>query len=167
MVIWIIGLSGAGKTTVAAKVAGMLKEKNLNAIHIDGDDMRFVWGDDLTHKMEDREKNSRRIQRLCTVLEKQGAVVVVSMLSIFQHHRDENRIIFSKYFELFLDYELDELKKRDNKNLYSRALEGSLTNVVGVDMPFQKPTGSDLVIDDPALSADSIARIVTDRWMEI
>ena len=139
MVIWIIGLPGSGKTTLAKE----LKKISTTTLHIDGDDMREIWGEDIGYEVNDRKKNSKRIQKLAALFEKQGFIVVVSIMSIFKEHREENRSLYEKYIEIFLDLELDILKTR--RKIYQDAISKKISNVVGVDIPYEKPNTSDIV----------------------
>ncbi len=138
MVIWIIGLPGSGKTTLARELQKLFP----NAIHIDGDDMREIWGEDIGYTINDRQKNSKRIQKLATLFEKQGFMVIVSIMSIFKEHREENRTLYKKYIEIFLDVDLDILKTR--RKIYQDAIDKKIGNVVGVDITYEKPDSFDV-----------------------
>ena len=161
MVTWIIGMSGAGKTTVATRLTTHLRKRH-PVIFLDGDILRDVWGDNLGHDIEGRRANAKRISQLCRVLDHQGFHVVAAVLSIFPDWQRWNRENFHRYFEVFLDVPFDVLKIRDPKGLYRRALSGEIKNVVGVDIPFPRPPHPDLVIDnseelsDPGILADRI-----------
>jgi len=136
MVIWIIGLSAAGKTTVGSLLAQRLRQDRGNVVFLDGDQMRAVWGDDLGHGIDARRVNADRICRLYRALDRQGLHVVTSILSLFPESRAWNRAHLSRYFEVYLDVPMDELKRRDTKGLYgSCGTEGA--NVVGVDIPWE------------------------------
>lgn len=139
MVIWIIGLPGSGKTTLAKE----LKNTSQSILHIDGDDMREIWGDDIGYSLNDREKNSKRIQKLAALFEKQGFTVVVSIMSIFKKHREENKTLYNNYLEVFLDVDITILKNR--RKIYQDAIEKRINNVVGVDIPYEKPDTFDII----------------------
>lgn len=160
MIIWLIGLSGAGKTTVGVALTRLLKQQHKNLVYLDGDVLRDVWGDQLTHDVEGRRKNALRIERLCAMLDRQGIHAVAAVLSIFPEYRQRNRTEFSQYFEVFLDVPMSTLKARDTKVLYAKAERGELTDVVGVDIPFPRPANADLVLSgaDLSLSPDAMAQ---------
>lgn len=144
MVIWIIGLPGSGKTTLAKQFQ---KEYSfLKILHLDGDDMRTVWGEDIGYTLKDRERNSLRIQKLAKIFEQQGFIVVVSIMSIFEEHRRKNRSYYDRYLEVFLDVPLNVLKKR--RHLYNDAIEKKIKNVVGIDISYEKPQTSDIIFDN-------------------
>ncbi|RXJ77282.1 adenylyl-sulfate kinase [Arcobacter sp. F155] len=147
MVIWIIGLPGSGKTTLAKKL--QKEDSSLKILHIDGDDMRTIWGEDIGYTLEDRKKNSLRIQKLSKIFEQQGFTVVVSIMSIFEEHRIENRSYYDKYLEVFLDVPINILKTR--RTIYQDAIEKKITNVVGIDIPYDKPKTSDIVFKNNTL----------------
>ena len=161
MVIWVIGMSGAGKTTIATRLADHFRKWH-PVVLLDGDILREVWGDRLGHDVEGRRANARRISQLCRMLDSQEIHVVAAVLSIFPEWQQWNRENFNKYFEVFVDVPMEILKARDKKDLYRRALSGEIENVVGVDIPFPRPPHPDLVIDnssdlaDPGVLADLI-----------
>ena len=148
MVIWIIGMSGAGKSAVAKFLYAEVKKKFAHTILLDGDLLREIWGDDLGHTIEGRKKNSDRICALCKALDVQGIHVICAVLSIFHAAQKWNRKNYSKYFEVYLEVPREELFKRDFKGLYKKALAGKLKNVVGVDIDFPTPHHPDLVIQN-------------------
>ncbi len=163
MVIWIIGLSGAGKTTIARRVHELWAETAINTVLVDGDEIRDIMRENDrpdAHELTGRRRNAERIFRMCRWLDRQNINVVCSILSIFPDLRDENRRELSKYFEVFIDVPMDELVRRDIKDIYAPALRGERTHVVGVDIPFPRPENPDLVIDNsrPGLDIDAVAR---------
>ena len=115
MVIWIIGLSGSGKTYLSKKIYKRITGKK---IHIDGDSVRKYLTYKLKYSINDREKNSIFITDLCKFLETEGFTVVCSILSIFRNHQKNNRLKFNNYFQIYLKTDLKVLKLRNNKNIY-------------------------------------------------
>ncbi len=170
MVIWLIGLAGAGKTTIGREVVALLKERKSNVVFIDGDDFRTIMGDDLGHTIAAREMNAGRISRLCKHLDSQGIDVVCSVLSIFHQWQRWNRSNFSRYFEVYIRVPFETVVARDPKGLYKRALAGEITDVVGVDIEFPPPEFPNLVIDNdgPLESLTEIARNIVDKvqWVK-
>jgi len=146
--IWLIGMSGAGKTTLARGLYDRLKPETRHLVMLDGDDFREMFGHDVDHSVEGRRKNAERISRTCKLLDKQGVHVIAAVLSIFPEWQAWNRDNFGTYFEIFLDLPLRTLKARDTKNLYAGAEAGRITDVVGVDIPFPRPAKPDLTIDE-------------------
>ena len=139
MVIWIIGMSGSGKSFLAKK----LHKRIDNSILVDGDEIRKKFTYDLGYSKKDREKNSKFIQNLCKFLEDQNVTVICSILSIFPSHQKKNRKIFKKYFQIFINSNLDKLKFKSKNRVYKLK-----RNVVGLDINFPKPYKNDLVIEN-------------------
>ncbi len=146
MVIWLIGLAGAGKTSIGRALHGLIKGIDPATVLLDGDHVREIMGGDLGHSLEDRRQNGWRICRMCSYFDKQGINVVCATLSQFHEQQKWNRETFSRYFEVFVDAPMDVLIARDQKGLYSGALAGTVKNVVGIDMPFPPPVAADLVV---------------------
>lgn len=167
MVIWLVGLSGAGKTTIGKYVYKLLKKESSNTVMVDGDDIRAIFKHDRgpdAYTIEGRRKNADRICEICAWLDRQGINVVCSILSIFEESRRWNRQTYSRYFEIYISVSMDTLLERNRKNLYTDALQGKIENVVGVDIPFSPPEKPDYVLDNNdnidfnAVAADILAR---------
>jgi cytidine diphosphoramidate kinase len=154
MVIWLIGLSGAGKTTIGREVHALLRRNGSKVVLLDGDAFREVMGDDLGHGLDDRRRNAGRICRLCKLLDEQQIDVVCCILSIFEESREWNRQNLNDYTEVFIDVPMDELIRRDPKGLYRKALAGEVRDVAGIDLEFEQPKSPDLVIENHGPDAD-------------
>jgi adenylylsulfate kinase len=163
MIVWLIGLSGAGKTTVGRALHDRLKPSRAGLVFLDGDILREVWGENVGHTIEGRRLNAHRISHLCRLLDQQGIDVIAAVLSMFPDWQAWNRDNFAQYFEVFLDVPMTTLRARDSKGLYAAAERGDLKNVVGVDLEFPRPANSDLVIDGDKVtrSPDEIAAMIT------
>ena len=146
MVVWIIGLSGAGKTTLASKVVSLARAAKPNVVLIDGDAIRELFGNDLGYTLEDRRKNADRICQLCKFLDDQGIDVVCAILSLFPESREWNRKNIKNYYEVFIDAPLEELVERDYKEIYAKFKRGEVSNVAGLDLKFPRPDNADLTI---------------------
>lgn len=146
--IWITGLSGSGKTTIGKKVYQALKEKQLNTVFLDGDSFREILGNDLGHTPKDRLENAKRIHRMCKFLIFQNINVVCATMSLYSEVHNLNRIKIKNYIEVYVECNIDELIRRDQKGLYSKALDDSTINVVGINQSFDKPINCEIVIDN-------------------
>jgi adenylylsulfate kinase len=157
MVIWLIGLSGSGKTTLGREIARQWRDVEPNTVLLDGDELRRICAHDRgdePYSVQGRRVNAERIVALCEMLDGQGINVVCCILSIFPDMRADNRRRFSRYFEIFMDAPMNVIAARDVKKIYAAARRGDVRNVVGVDIPFERPVGSDFVIDSSSEVTD-------------
>lgn len=165
MVIWLVGLSGAGKTTIGRALYASLKQERPNTVFVDGDEVRTLFRHDQrpdAYTVAGRRINAERIQALCGWLDGQGIDVVCCILSMFQDISDDNRQRFSGYREVFVDVALDTLIERDDKGLYQSALRGEREHVVGIDIEYRPPVAPDLTLRNsqrPQDLADYVAQI--------
>ncbi len=166
MVFWIIGLAGAGKTTIARALYAKLKQEKPSTVLLDGDAVREIMGGDLGFTLDDRRRNGWRICRLCKYLSDQSINVVCATLSQFNDQQDWNRSYLNNYFEVYLKVDMDVLVQRDQKGLYSGALAGKINNVVGIDMPFSPPHAPDLCLPNavPRNDFSSFAEQILDGY---
>ena len=141
-------MSGSGKTTLARAVYKKLKPEMANLVYLDGDEFREIFQNDVDHTVEGRRKNAERISHFCRVLDSQGIHVIAAVLSIFPEWQAWNRETYSHYFEVFLDISQKTLDQRDTKGIYAAARDGKISDVVGYDIPFPRPTQPELVITD-------------------
>lgn len=148
MVIWIIGLSGTGKTTLAKEIVNKanIDSNTTTTILLDGDVIRGIFGNDLGYSMNDRLLNAQRICRLGKFLDESGMNVVCAILSLFPETRDWNRKNIENYYEVFIDTPIDDLIKRDSKGIYEKYFRKEMSEVAGLDLDFPLPEKSDLVI---------------------
>jgi adenylyl-sulfate kinase len=161
MVIWVTGLSGSGKTTVCNALWELLKPRLPHLVLLDGDSVRQALGDGLGYREEDRVVQISRIQSLAKMLSDQGLVVLVAALYSSPKLMAWNRQNITHYFEIYLEASLESLKERDYKGLYKGATEGSIPNVVGMDIPWHVPEAPDLVISTERLeSPEALAQQV-------
>ncbi len=137
--IWITGLAGSGKTTVGKAVYAKLKTGYSNTVFLDGDKFREITGQMEGHTKEARLNVAMQRARMCRFLTGQGINVVCSTMSLFKEVHSFNRKNNRNYFEVFIDTDIEVLVKRDQKGLYSKAVKGEVKNVMGVDMPYDKP----------------------------
>ena len=135
MVIWLIGLSGAGKTAIGRCVYHEWKKRESNTVLIDGDEIREIFKQNQNqadYSLEGRRQNAERIKQLCAWLDRQGINVVCNILLLFNDVSDWNREHLSSYFEVYVATPLDVVKARDSKGLYAAALSGEMKNIVGI-----------------------------------
>lgn len=141
LVVWITGISGAGKTVTARALVAHLRSLGLSVVHLDGDEVREIVGDNLGHSEPERIQNAFRISRFCSFLHNQGALVVCSTMSLYPEIWEWNRAHIGNYFEVFLKISLETAHARDPKGHYGKG-----KNVVGVTLPLHEPKGAHLVL---------------------
>jgi len=159
MVIWLTGLSGAGKTTIAeAIVALAAASANNKIVLIDGDVVRKLFGSNLGFDEDSRKLQIGRIQRLAHWISHQNISVVVAALYAHPELLLWNRNNLPGYFEVYVDTPFHIIESRDSKGLYKKARDGKLDNVVGLDIPWHVPQEPDYVVSsDGTLPPDQIA----------
>ena len=161
MVIWLTGLSGSGKSSLAAALHALLKPERPSLVRLDGDEIRAVFGGDLGYTEPERVQQIQRIQRLAKMLADQKLDVLVAALYAHPDLLAWNRANLPGYFEVYLEAEVDFLIRRETKGLYARARRGEIANVVGVDIPWHAPIKADLVVESAKAPApDVLARRV-------
>lgn len=150
LVVWITGLSAAGKTTLAQQVVEHMRRSQYQVVHLDGDELRKVF---VTPESNGTgyDKNARlqlayQYAALCKVLAEQGTDVVISTISMFSEIYDWNRENIKNYLEIFLDIPLEIREQRDPKGLYARFRNNQVQHVAGLDLPIDIPTHSDLIL---------------------
>ncbi|OBI88110.1 adenylyl-sulfate kinase [Mycobacterium asiaticum] len=146
--VWLTGLSGAGKSSVAMLVEQKLLEKGIPAYVLDGDNLRHGLNADLGFSMADRAENLRRLAHVATLLADSGQIVLVPAISPLAEHRELARKVHDdagfEFFEVFCDTPLVECERRDPKGLYAKARAGEITHFTGIDSPYQRPKNPDL-----------------------
>ena len=168
--VWLTGLSGAGKSSVAMLVERKLLENNIPAYVLDGDNLRQGLNADLGFSMADRSENLRRLAHVATLLADAGHVVLVPVISPLTEHREMARNVHVDagfdFIEVFCDTSLAECEKRDPKGLYAKARAGEITHFTGIDSPYQRPSNPDLrLTSDRSLDeqAQSVIDVIKSR----
>lgn len=144
-VIWITGLSGSGKSTLAKMLHARIRRHTPAVVLVDGDVFRSVFMASSTYSNHDRKRVAQDIGRLCKFLSDQGLIVVCAAMGLFHEVQQWNRENYARFFEVYLHADLDVLATR--KELYRKARTGEVTNVVGVDLPYEAPLHPDFTID--------------------
>jgi glutamine kinase len=147
-VFWITGLSGSGKTTLGQELCKRFRADRGQVTFLDGDQLRAVIAEDLGHTRSSRYESAMRNARLCRMLAQQGGNVVCATISLFHEVQRWNRANIPGYYEIYLHVPMEELRRRDTKEIYRRADQGDLTEVVGVDIPAETPEAPDLVLEN-------------------
>ncbi|MEZ0383760.1 adenylyl-sulfate kinase [Mycobacterium sp. pW045] len=146
--VWLTGLSGAGKSSVAMRVEQLLLERGTPAYVLDGDNLRHGLNADLGFSMADRAENLRRLAHVATLLADSGQIVLVPAISPLIEHRQLARQVHTdagfEFIEVFCDTPLEDCEQRDPKGLYAKARAGLITHFTGIDSPYQRPRNPDV-----------------------
>ena len=147
--IWMTGLSGSGKSTIATAVEHTLVSSGRPAFMLDGDNLRHGLNSDLGFSAADRDENVRRVGEVARILAEAGTVAIASLVSPYRAERDRVRALHEEagipFHEVFVDTPLEECERRDPKGLYARARAGEITDLTGVGAPYEAPGRPDLV----------------------
>lgn len=153
-VLWLTGLSGAGKSTIARRVEAELRALGQSVEVLDGDEVRTNLSKGLGFSKEDRDTNIRRIGYVARLLSRNGAAVIVAAISPYREVRDEVRSTTPGFVEVYVRCSIDELSRRDVKGLYKKALAGELPNFTGVSDPYEAPLDPEVIVDSETESVD-------------
>jgi adenylyl-sulfate kinase len=143
--IWLTGLSGAGKSTIARILERELATAGRGAEVLDGDVIRAHLSSELGFSKADRDTQVRRIGWLCQLLNRHGVVTIVAAISPYRETRDEVRATLPRFLEVYVECPIDKLAERDPKGLYKRALAGEIAHFTGVSDPNEPPLSPDVV----------------------
>jgi adenylyl-sulfate kinase len=163
--IWLYGLSGAGKTTIANALKVKLQSLNVNVFILDGDIVRTGLCSDLGFSEIDRHENLRRISHLAKILVDADVFTIVSVISPYEKDRIFVKSLFNKN-DLLLTYlstPLEECERRDVKGLYKKARNGQIQNFTGISSPFETSSINDLSIDTSELSISESVDILLNK----
>ena len=148
--VWITGLSGSGKSTIAESLTALLKKKGVKVILLDGDEIRNILvpirETEQSYTKNERIKLAIQYSKLGNLLVKQGFMVIIATISLFKEVHIWNRKNIKGYFEVYLKVPLEELQRRDPKKIYSRFNAGELKNVAGLDLDIDEPRSPDWVV---------------------
>lgn len=161
IIIWMTGLSGSGKSTIANQLAETLAESNFFSIVLDGDELRKTLNKDLGFSEADRTENIRRAAELAKLLAQKNIIVICSFITPLQKHRElAAEITGDRYFEVFVDCPLWVCEQRDEKGLYRKARNHQITDFTGIDSPYEAPEspGLHLKTDKESLE-ESVERL--------
>lgn len=164
-VIWLTGLSGAGKTTLSEVIQSELRKRGYFTKIFDGDIVRTGLCKDLSYSMEDRMENIRRIAELTKIFLDSGIIVICSFISPTKAMRDLAKSIIGddRFIEVYVNAPLDVCEKRDVKGLYAKARQGLIKNFTGIDSAFEPPLKPDIEVRTDFWSIDKTARYMLRR----
>ncbi len=159
-VLWVTGLSGAGKTTLSHRLVDEFRRQQRPVLLLDGDVLREIFPAGAGLQVDERRALASAYARLCREISRQGIWVVCATVSMFHEVRDWNRQHLERYFEVFLDVPNAELQRRDPKGIYSRLAAGTERNVMGFDVAAEFPRAPHLRVPTHEHSVDASVALV-------
>jgi len=159
-VVWLTGLPGSGKTTVGRRIVEDLCKRGIKAEILDGDEIRSAISSELGFSKRDREIHPHRVIYLSKLLSKNGIVAVVALISPYRSIREYARQDLENFIEVWMNCSLETCMSRDPKGLYKNAKEGKVTNLTGIQDPYERPTNPEITLDTDANEPEGCAKIV-------
>ena len=164
---WFTGLPCCGKTTVADRVAEILRSRGYKVERLDGDIVRRGLSKDLGFSSEDRDENIRRVSNLAKNLTQSGLAVLATFVSPYKERRNKSREEIGDFVEIYVKCPIEICKKRDVKGMYKRALTGEIKNFTGVDDPYEEPDNPELIIETNIETIDESVEKVLKKLEEL
>lgn len=168
IVLWMTGLSGCGKSTIATELQKKLFEKNCQVFILDGDNVRHGLNSDLGFSPEDREENIRRIGEVAHLFAESGTIAITSFISPYKKDRDRARNLNEEgnFVEAFVKAPLSVCEERDPKGLYKKARQGIIPEFTGVSAPYEAPENPEILIETDKLSVEESVDKIVDYLQE-
>lgn len=153
-VIWLTGLSGSGKSTIANELELALHNMNIKSYVLDGDNIRTGLNSDLGFSDADRKENMRRIAEVAKLFADSETIAIAAFISPFRQERAEAREVIGSenFIEVYVDASLEVCEQRDVKGLYKKARAGEIPNFTGIDSPYEAPDNPDILLESGKLS---------------
>ena len=158
--VWMTGLPGSGKTTIALDLEKRLKAAGHNVEILDGDEVRKGLSSDLGFSKEDRQQHAKRVTFVAKVLSRNGVITLVGLISPFRAFRQYAREEIGDFLEVFVDTSLEECIRRDPKGLYKLALAGEIKDLTGLQDPYEEPLDPELHLRTEEVTVEQAAAMV-------
>jgi len=159
-VIWLTGIPGSGKTTLAIDLEKYYQKNSLPVEILDGDEIRKTLSKDLGFSPEDRKEHNRRVIFVAQILSKNGVTTIIPLISPYRETRDFARKEIPNFVEVWVKTSVDECIKRDPKGLYKKALAGEIKNLTGLQAPYEEPQNAELILDTEKQNVEKSVEII-------
>lgn len=166
-VVWLTGLSASGKTTIGRSLQTRLRELGFRVELLDGDEVRKQLSPDLGFTKNDREMHARRVVYLSRLLAKNEIVTLVSLIAPYRSFRENARKEIVDYVEVYVKTPLEVCIKRDPKGLYKKALKGEITDMTGIQDPYEEPMNPDVLIETERVTVEESAEMILQKLKEL
>ena len=169
VVLWLTGISGSGKSTIANAVEKKLAQMNRHTFLLDGDNVRHGLNKDLGFTETDRIENIRRVGEVAKLMADAGLIVLTAFISPFRAERDMVRAMMpeGEFVEIFVDTPIEIAEARDVKGLYKKARAGQLKNFTGIDSPYEPPENPDIRVNTVEMSPVEAAEHIVRQLMPL
>src|SRR5919108_3391786 len=168
-VIWLTGLPGSGKTTIAKALYPKLKELGFKVELLDGDIVRKELSPELGFTKQDREIHARRVVYLCKLLSRNGIISIVCLISPYREFRRYARNEISmnnNFYEVYVKCSLETCIRRDPKGLYKKALSGEIKDLTGLQDPYEEPENPEISVDTETQTLEECVNMILDRVLQ-
>jgi adenylylsulfate kinase len=160
--LWMTGLPGSGKSTLAGVLKSKLEARGRRVEVLDGDEVRKGLSRDLGLSREDREEHAQRVSFVSKLLSRNGVVSIVALISPYRTSRESARQMIGaeRFVEVYVKASLQACEKRDPKGLYAKARRGEITNMTGIQDPYEEPPAPDIVVETENGTPDQSADLI-------
>jgi adenylylsulfate kinase len=168
-VIWLTGLPGSGKTTIAKALYPKLKELGFKVELLDGDIVRKELSPELGFTKQDRETHARRVVYLSKLLSRNGIISIVCLISPYREFRRYARSetnINNNFYEVYVKCSLETCIERDPKGLYKKALSGEIKDLTGLQDPYEEPENPEIIVDTEKQTLEECVNVILDRVLQ-
>jgi adenylylsulfate kinase len=162
-VIWLTGLPGSGKTTIADSLRDYFLSRGHGVENLDGDEVRRNLSAGAGFSKEERERHALRVTYVSKLLSRNDVIVIVSLISPFRSFRAKAREMIGDFVEVFVSCPLEVCIQRDPKGLYKKAMDGEITDLTGLQDPYEEPLTPEVTLDTHASTVDECIEMVVDK----
>ena len=165
--VWFTGLPCSGKTTIADRVAKIIRDEGYRVERLDGDTVRKGLTSDLGFSKEDRDENIKRVTFVSKLLTRNGVIVLATFVSPYKERRNLSRKEIGDFVEVYCKCPLEECMRRDIKGMYKKALAGEIKDFTGINDPYEEPLNPELILDTDKETVEESANKILQKLVEL